>query len=97
MTDPFYDNSQKLCKSIISQRLVLLRFNKSKVSDTDQLRIATEELNNEFEKYRSSSRTMAYFIKNNYVRLVSICPHNAGFESRINKLYELYKQSIQLA
>ena len=97
MNDPFYENSNKLCKSIISQRQLLLRYDKSKISNQEQLRIATEELNAEFEKYRSSSRTIAYFIKKNYVRLVSICPHNAGFEARINRLYELYKQSLTIA
>lgn len=42
MTETFYDSSYKLCKSIISQRLVLLRYDKSKTSNIEQIRFITE-------------------------------------------------------
>ena len=96
MTDPFYENSYKLCKSIISQRLILLKIGKSKINDIEYIKMATEELNIEFEKYKSNKRTIAFFIKKYYDKLVTIVPHSKGWEIRVNRLSELYTQAIQI-
>jgi len=97
MNDEFYNNSCILCKSIINQRLLLLRFDKSKVCNPEYIRIETEELNIEFEKYRNSTRSIAYFLKRNYEKLCLIIPHSSGWEHRLIRLHELYKQSLQIA
>ncbi|MCX6232712.1 MAG: hypothetical protein NTZ33_14335 [Bacteroidetes bacterium] len=86
-----------LCKSIISQRLMLIRFDKSKMYDTDNVRTEAENLKLEFDKYNSNPRSLAYFIKTNYFRLVSLITKNSAYQNRLNRLYELYNQSLTIA
>lgn len=85
-----------LCKCIINQRMITIKFDKSKVEDPEKVRRITEELNKEFEKYRGSERGIAYFLKTNFYQLVSITTRSHGYENRINRLKELYNQSLQI-
>ena len=85
-----------LCKSIISQRLMLIRFDKSKIADADNVRTEAENLKLEFDKYNSNTRSLAYFIKKNYFRLVPLIPKNNAYQNRLDRLYELYNQSLKL-
>ncbi len=93
MDNSFYDSAYQLCRSIISQRLFLIRHDKSKLDEPDKIRLKTENLRNDFEKYKMSSKGIAHFIKNNYSELIDIIVHTDGFESRIERLTELRDQS----
>ncbi|MFZ4413617.1 MAG: hypothetical protein ACOYOV_11075 [Bacteroidales bacterium] len=96
MSDVFYDKSYTICRSIISQRLMLLHIGKSKIQDVEKIKAEAEDLKIEFEKYKNGRRTIAFFLSKNYEKLIDIIPHNIGFQSRIAKMEELYLQSLDI-
>lgn len=91
----FFNQSKNFVKSIIAQRKMLLRFDKCKIANADEIRIVTEKLNNELEVC-SGDRTIANFIYRNYYELKKIIPHSKGFEKRIQKLTDFYNRSWRI-
>lgn len=92
----FSTKAVSLCKCIINQRMITIKFDKSKVEDPEKIRRLTEELSKEFDKYRGSERGIAFFVKTNFNQLISITTRSHGWENRINRLKELYNQSLQI-
>jgi hypothetical protein len=91
----FYDQSRNFVRSIISQRMILIRFNKCQVADVDKLRRETEQLNNELQCCQGD-RSIAHFIYRNYIVLKNVLPHSPGFEKKEDKLEEYYHKSFRL-
>jgi len=91
----FYDQSRNLVRSIISQRLLLIKFDKCHVADVDKLRRETEQLNNELQTC-NGDKSIAHFICRNYIVLKNVMPHSPGFEKKELKLKEFYENSFRL-
>lgn len=91
----FYDQSINLLRSIISQRMILIQFDKCKAGDVDKLRRETEQLNNEL-KTCQGDRGIAFFLYKNYTVLKTILPHSKGFEKKEERLREFYHKSFSL-
>jgi len=96
MDNSFFDSSYKMCRSIISQRLMLLKIDRSKIQDPERILAEAEDLNAEFEKYKNCSRTIAFFLSKNYEKLIDIIPHNDGYQSRILKMEKLYLEATEI-
>jgi len=91
----FYDQSRSFLRSIISQRLLLIKFDKCHVADVDKLRRETEQLNIELQSC-TGDRGIASFLFRNYTVLKNVLPHSPGFEKKEERLEEFYHESYRM-
>lgn len=88
----YYNTTSSLLRSIFSQRLLLIRFNKSKSAELEFMKLKTEQLKNELQYY-CSDESIAYFLSKHYESIKLILPKSKGWEARMQKLNTLYNQS----
>lgn len=92
MPTEFYKRTYTLAKSIINQRLLVIKIDKSKVKDP-LLLTKVEDLRNDFNKYSSADYPLASFLYKNYEKLKEIMVKDKGSESKIMRLREAYLES----
>lgn len=81
-------------KSIISQRIMVLRYNKNRNTDS-LLYILTEDLQNKLNTIEID-KSVAYFLVNNFLSLQRILVHYKGYEEKEKKLFRYYEQCLNL-
>ena len=88
----FYKSAYMVTKSIIAQRMLILKIDKSAIKSPTFI-AQVEDLNNDFKQYSNAERPLAYFICKNYEKLKEITVKSKGFETKLNKLREAYLES----